>query len=690
METAPSDSVTPLILVIEDSDIIRKTFVMQIQKMGRYRVEEAEDLATARAFLDTHPEDLSLILLDLMLPDGDGRAILDECRADSQLADVPVIIITATTEAETMEDCLRRGAVDYLQKPCPRYELELRINGAVERYQALLRLKCLTDELRQKEYLLNESQRIARVGGWYWNPSTGKAVWTRELFKILGMNPDTDTPDPAAVIERYLDDGRERVQNAVETSIRTHEPFDITARVRTSDDRIIWTRARGYANRDDDQQYALWGILQDITEIRDAEEELRQSEERYAFAMEATSDGIWDWDMIGGTVHFSTNWGRMFGYRPEEVRDHFDTWNGMLHPEDKDRIFASIQKHLDHGTPYEVEYRMQCKDGAWKWVLTRGQVVARDASGTPTRMVGTNIDINPRKRLEEERDRLFTSSIDMLCVAGFDGTLHQVNPAWEKTLGWTTEELLSRPFMELIHEADRAATIKTMGQLFENETVLGFENRFLHKDGSYRWFSWNSFPKVDEKLIYAVARDMTENRKLRDQLRHAALHDPLTDLFNRRALFDELKRELSSAKRYGTPLCFCLADLDHFKSVNDTHGHQMGDEVLRRFAEVLKESLRDTDIVGRYGGEEFGIILPNTGLEAAAACLERAREAWRDVAFPAPGGGIFTVTATFGVAQLQSTDESTDMLMERADQTLYAGKEAGRDRVCTAADNPIP
>jgi diguanylate cyclase (GGDEF)-like protein/PAS domain S-box-containing protein len=123
------------------------------------------------------------------------------------------------------------------------------------------------------------------------------------------------------------------------------------------------------------------------------------------------------------------------------------------------------------------------------------------------------------KRAKKERDRLFNFSIDMLCIAEFDGYFKELNPSWEKTLGWTREELQSKPYLDFVHQEDRASTINAAKGLEEGKTIITFENRYLCKDGSYKWISWNSFPLIEEKLIFAVARDITEQKRAEEELR---------------------------------------------------------------------------------------------------------------------------------------------------------------------------
>ena len=172
------------------------------------------------------------------------------------------------------------------------------------------------------------------------------------------------------------------------------------------------------------------------------------------------------------------------------------------------------------------------------------------------------------------------------------------------------------------------------------------------------------------------------NRQLKDaydRIEQIAVRDELTGLYNRRFLLDVLKREHARAKRLKTAFAVCLFDIDHFKSVNDTLGHAAGDAVLKHFARISNTGLRAVDVLGRYGGEEFLLILPDTGRDGACVAAERARAAVEAAGFPQLPAER-RVTVTIGVAA-SKPDESVEDLLGRADGALYAGKAAGRNRV---------
>jgi diguanylate cyclase (GGDEF)-like protein len=173
----------------------------------------------------------------------------------------------------------------------------------------------------------------------------------------------------------------------------------------------------------------------------------------------------------------------------------------------------------------------------------------------------------------------------------------------------------------------------------------------------------------------------------RDELQNQAVTDPLTGLYNRRYLGEFMRRELARGGRRGAPFAVIMLDLDHFKRVNDTYGHDAGDRVLTAAAELLKTQIRASDIACRYGGEEFALVLPDAGLAAAQTRAENIRAALKELR-PEHRGNVLRVTASLGVAVFPEHGETMDELVAASDEALYAAKKAGRDRIATASAGP--
>ena len=198
-----------------------------------------------------------------------------------------------------------------------------------------------------------------------------------------------------------------------------------------------------------------------------------------------------------------------------------------------------------------------------------------------------------------------------------------------------------------------------------------------------------NFPELEARV-----RSMLRIKKLQDQLEASnkkleqlSISDGLTGLFNHRHVHEVLVKEFDRSMRSHEPLSVAMLDLDRFKSVNDTYGHQAGDAVLRRLAKILKATAREVDVLGRYGGEEFLAVLPGTELHDAAVFAERVREAVAEARFAIDDGNAISMTVSGGVASWPSHEiNDAKSLIEMADRALYAAKEGGRDRIVRATE----
>ncbi len=179
---------------------------------------------------------------------------------------------------------------------------------------------------------------------------------------------------------------------------------------------------------------------------------------------------------------------------------------------------------------------------------------------------------------------------------------------------------------------------------------------------------------------------MKESQRLQEELAHMAMYDALTDILSRRAVLEQAEAERIRTKRYRRELSLLMIDIDNFKQVNDTYGHITGDIVLREVAQNLKHQIRRSDFVGRYGGEEFLIILPETGLHRALALAEKLRKRIEGLTFPADGDILKGVTVSVGVSAFDN-DSTIDEFINRSDKWCYAAKENGRNQVQPQPDD---
>jgi two-component system sensor histidine kinase/response regulator len=258
-------------------------------------------------------------------------------------------------------------------------------------------------ELAESEERFALAVRGTNDGIWDWDLKTDVVYYAPRFKQLLGYTDDEMKNLFSEFESRLHEEDRERILAALKAHVDQQVPYDAEYRLKCKDGVYRWFRARGSALRDaTGHPYRMAGSITDITEQKESIRALAASEERFALAVRGTNDGIWDWDIRSGEVFFSPRWKSMVGYEDDELPDNFTAFEMLLHPDDHDRVMATLNEYLDNQSPrYSVEFRFRHKDGSWRWILARGRAL-RDANGKPYRMAGSHTDVTERKHDEEE------------------------------------------------------------------------------------------------------------------------------------------------------------------------------------------------------------------------------------------------------------------------------------------------
>jgi len=543
---------------------------------------------------------LASISQGIILVDADGRVRQFNARA-CELLDLPPQLLAQRPRLEDMirfqlergdfgadmqlvapearqylVDSAKRAAENfpdwYLRETPKGRTLEVRTQnlpsgGLVRTYADVTDYVYSEAERQHLNRLLDATQTIARVGAWERDFVNGAVFWTAGVYRILELSPDTFTPGGLSTTQRFFTPSAlEQIRPVAPVNPDATETFhDLEMEMVTDKGRTIWVRFMGSTTWDHGRPLKRTSVLQDITEHKMTEATIKEAEERWKLALDSTGDGVWDWYIQTGREFFSPRLLQMCGYDSGDLACLSDEFDNRTHPDDMELLRRARQDHFDGRTPtYQSERRILCKDGSWKWVLSRGMVIARDEAGQPLRMIGTFTDISSRK--------------------------------------------------------------------------------------------------ASEALI-----------------RQQAYYDTLTGLPNRRMLRDRLEQEIKKCNRDGLQLALLFIDLDHFKEVNDTLGHDQGDLLLVEAGRRIQASVRQSDTVARMGGDEFTVILaelPDSGhLEGI---LQKILNTLGQV-FQLGAEQVF-VSASIGITIYPLDATPIEDLLKNADQALYAAKGAGRNR----------
>ncbi len=278
------------------------------------------------------------------------------------------------------------------------------------------------------------------------------------------------------------------------------------------------------------------------------------------------------------------------------------------------------------------------------------------------------------------QDSFFELTPDLMCIVSPEGYFTKLSLSWEKKLGYTREELCSQPVESFIHPDDFNQTTIAYAELQDNKQIVGFTNRYRHKNGDYYWFEWVSHIG-DSGVIFAAARDITQQKLNEERIKKLAYLDALTGLPNRTQLHRAIDESLSNSSIGESKMALLFIDLDNFKSINDSLGHDVGDQVLQIEAQRLSRCMRQSDIVARMGGDEFIVFTEPMKDESRAAFL--AQKIIEELSKPLEIDGVqLQLTSSIGIAMYPTDGMDRVTLMKKADTAMYEAKDNGKDAFC--------
>ncbi|MFP4159835.1 MAG: PAS domain S-box protein [Desulfobacterales bacterium] len=545
---------------------------------------------------------------------------------------------------------------------------QLRIR--LEQYDRLSELLAAMDALSAHLAIINEQGTIIAVNrAWEQFARLNSAELSKVGKGVNYLDMCDNASGPGAELASAFAEGIRAVLDGEKTEFAMEYPCHSNTEQRWFIARVT----RFLAN----DEVRLVVVHENITMRKQAEEELENF-------FEVNLDLLCIADVHGNFLKVNKEWENMLGHTAEELQQA--QFLDFVHPEDIDATLSAMSQLSRQEKVLNFVNRYKSKEGCYHFIEWRsypkGDLIYAAAR-----------DITERKLIEEElresESRLrgiMESTQDAIIIMDHRGAISFWNPAAAKILGYRHEEAIGQNLHELLApkryvEAYLEAHPEFLKSGQGNAVGRTIELSALHKNGyEIRIALTLSAVLVQDKWhAVGVLRDITEQKKMEEDLLRLASTDNLTGLFNRRVFLEKLSREKARCQRYGKTAVVMMLDLDHFKRINDTFGHASGDMALCSFAGMISETIRETDVAGRLGGEEFALLLPETTLDDAMLLTQRILSEVRKNIVSTDAGDI-KFTTSIGVARLRQDDTHIDQVMARADAALYRAKKNGRDR----------
>ena len=416
---------------------------------------------------------------------------------------------------------------------------------------------------------------------------------------------------------------------------------------------------------------------------RRARLELASNEERLRLALNATHDGLWDWDVSKRRVFFSDGYAALLGLTPQALGDTRDDWAARLHPDDREGAMQALSIEWTD-QQYENIYRLRHADGSYRWIHSRGRLL-RDEDGQPQRFIGIASDVTQQRANEDslrQAAAVFDATQEGVLVTDPDQRIVHVNPAFSRITGYSSEEILGQRPNLLNSGHHDASFYQSMWNALENRGAWSGEVWNRRKSGEI-YPQWQCIRVIHDEQgrlshYVAVFSDISALKRSQHELDYLAHHDPLSNLPNRLLFTERVAHALERSKSEGLRGAVLLIDLDHFKHINESLGHNVGDALLKGVGERLLQDIPNGSTLARLGGDEFGLLSENCSAAPQAAELAQRLLRCLEAPFRFDGHELY-IGASIGIGLFPGEADSVEQIMRNADSALFKAKSSGRE-----------
>jgi diguanylate cyclase (GGDEF)-like protein/PAS domain S-box-containing protein len=523
--------------------------------------------------------------------------------------------------------------------------------------------------------------KATQAATWIWNVQTNQTVFDERWAQMLGYTLEELSPVDLVTWESLVhpDDLELAYKQINQAFLNPSSYYVVEYRMKHKDGHDIWISDRGQVISwtSDHQPLQMVGIHLDITEMKRLEMEMRQREKHYRYLIDSSYDIIYTLDVEGRITFASSAWQRILGHDIEETKKH--TYRDFIHPTDDKRLDSFFSHIYRTQKAFEItELRLRDHKNHYKWFNTSASPMT-DEQDHVIGFVGTLRDITQHKELENqlsvERDlfkKTLLSVSDAVISTDHQGKIAVINSNALKLIGVLENDVVHQPLWSALNiyfedEEDIHETIlKTKKEMYIPHATL------LNKKGKRLDIEMSISPIRDQgkrqEGVAIVFRDISDKLKKQKEIEFLSYHDYLTGLYNRRYM-DQAIQDLDK-DRY-LPLGFMVFDVNNLKEMNDEHGHQAGDDLLKKVCRLIESSIESKDILGRMGGDEFLLVLPNTAEDDVYTLKHKLIDAFDQEEFRST-----KLSVALGYAIKTNADDDVYYIMKVADDFMYYHKRS--------------
>ncbi len=566
----------------------------------------------------------------------------------------------------------------------------------------------ITERLCTERALDDERVRLASIiegtgaGTWEWNVQTGEARFNERWAAIIGYTLQELAPiSNKTWLDRAHPSDLTRSRELLKQHFAGELPnYEGEVRMRHRDGHWVWVLDRGRVLTwtSDGKPEWMFGTHMDLTDRKRQEDNLRKSEQLLNRTGAVAGVGGWELDLKTNELTWSAQTRRIHGVSDDYVPMLSEVLN-FYEPEARPVIQAAAEQAMISGKGWDMELRLTQANGQRIWVRAVGNADLED--GKPVRLMGAFQDVTAMRTLTAElaeQHELLSVTLqsigDAVITTDASGLVTWLNPVAERMTGWLNAEAKRRPVGQVFHivnEETRAPTENPVAICLQQGEVAGVANQtvLISRNANEFGIEDSAAPIRNERGeilgVVLVFHDVTEQRRLSGEMSYRATHDALTGLVNRAEFETRLRRVLNKAHEERSVHALLFIDLDQFKLVNDACGHSVGDQLLQQVSKLLGEAVRARDTLARLGGDEFAVILEHCSAEQAERVAQQICDRMDDFRFM-HDARRFRIGASIGLVPVDNRWGTTAAVIQAADTSCYAAKEAGRNRVHTWFD----